>query len=100
MADDRHPHASRVFVFREDASEQRLCAQDGPQIAGDFAARQFFGLAVARERRLPRLGGRDIRENRVVAPPLVPLGGRRKELPGTRLAQSSSQIMTRRSASA
>ena len=35
-----------VFVFGEDASEQRLCAKDGPEIRGDFAARHFFGLTV------------------------------------------------------
>src|SRR2546428_2780431 len=27
IADDCHPHASHVFVFSEDASEQRLCAK-------------------------------------------------------------------------
>ena len=30
IANDRHPHALRVFLFSEDASEQRLCAKDGP----------------------------------------------------------------------
>ena len=46
MADDCHPHAARVFVFSEDAPEQRSYAKDRPQIRGDFASRHFFGLAI------------------------------------------------------
>src|SRR6185369_10209399 len=53
IADDRHPHALIVFLLCENASEQRLCAKDGPEIAGNSAARQFFGVAVTRECDLP-----------------------------------------------
>src|SRR6185369_3563650 len=83
IADDRHPHALIVFLLCENASEQRLCAKDGPEIAGNSAARQFFGVAVTRECDLPWVRSRDIREDRVAASPLAPLGGRRKKLRGT-----------------
>ena len=67
--------AARVFVLGEDASEQRLRAEHAPEIAGDLAGRQLFGLTVAGERRVAGLAGGDVREHRVVAPPLVPFGG-------------------------
>ena len=83
VADHGHAHAARVFVLCEDASEDRLRAENGPEVPGDPAARQFLGLAVARERHLSGVGRGDVREHRVEAAPRVPLRGRRIELLGT-----------------
>ncbi len=79
MAEDRDLAALPVFVFIEDAAQQRLGAEDGPQIAGGPAALQLLGLAVARERHAAGVGGRDVREHRVATPPVLPLQRRREE---------------------
>src|SRR5262245_66632287 len=80
MADHGYPRALRVFILSEYTSEQRLYAKDSPQIRGDFTARQFFWIAVARDRQISGLGCRNVGENGVVEPPLMPFGGRGKEL--------------------
>src|SRR4030095_1110953 len=67
---------ARVFVFGEYAAQQGACAKDGPEVGGDSAAGQFFGLPAPREGHLPGFGGGDIGEDGVAAPPFDPLGGR------------------------
>ena len=71
------------------------------KFAGDFAGRQFFGLAVAGERRVAGLGGRDVGEHRVAgAATRATPAGVVKNFDSRPVRLMSSQIMTRRSASA
>src|SRR4029453_3923849 len=40
---------SHIFVFRKDTSDQWSNAKDGPEIGGNLAGRQLFGLALIRK---------------------------------------------------
>ena len=80
VADDDDPHAFLVFCFREHPPDQRIHAQYAPKIRGRLTRWDLFRLRIAGERGVSRLGGRDVGENRVEAPPLQPFGGRGKAL--------------------
>jgi hypothetical protein len=81
VADHHEAGSLGVLRLRKDTPMQRLGAQHIPEIAGDLARRQFLRLAVVGKNRVGRLGGGDVREDRVVLPPLMPFGRRGKELP-------------------
>ena len=66
--------------FGEDAADERLDVEDGPEVRGDLACRNFFGLAVARQGGVAGFRCRDIGEHCVLPPPLGPFGGRGEEV--------------------
>jgi hypothetical protein len=77
VADDGYPDAFQIFFFGKHPPDQRLYAQNAPEIGCRFASGDLLGFGIARKSRSPRLCGRNVRENRIVAPPLQPFRRRR-----------------------
>jgi hypothetical protein len=72
VADDDDSHVLVVFVFGEDAAEDRLHAEHAPEGPCDLPRRHLFRIAVTRERRVAWPTAGEIREDGIAAAPLVP----------------------------
>jgi len=95
VADNGYPDAFQIFFFRKHSPDQRLYAQNAPEIRCRFAHRDLLGFGIGRGCRSPRLRGRNVRENRVVAPPLQPFRRRRLARLSLRTGRISVAYTTR-----